>query len=132
LLALQLCCDVAAKKGEAMGSITLFGLKNCDTCKKAMKVLAAGGRDIEFVDIRSGANLADKVPVWLSLAGAEALINKRSTTWRGLGDDERSQADDERAADLLVSTPTLIKRPVIEDGDHVFVGWSKDVQDKLI
>lgn len=114
-----------------MGTITLYGLKNCDTCKKALKALAAAGRDVTFVDIRSDADLASKVPAWLSASGADALVNKRSTTWRGLDDAARAEAEGGAAAALLVAHPTLIKRPVIEAGETVHVGWTAAVSDAL-
>lgn len=107
-----------------MSALTLYGLKNCDTCKKAIKALEAAGKDVSFVDIRAEADLAAKVPVWLEAAGADLLINRRSTTWRGLSEAER-ETDPEA---LLVANATLIKRPVIEAGAAIHVGWSKDVQ----
>ena len=110
-----------------MTNLTLYGLKNCDTCKKAMKTLEAAGRAVTFVDIRKDADLPAKVPVWLAAVGADVLVNKRSTTWRGL--DEATRAGDPEA--LLIANPTLIKRPVIETGDAVHVGWTKETQDAL-
>ena len=62
----------------------IYGLKNCDTCKKAVKSLRAAGVAHDFIDIRAEADLADRVPVWLAAVGGKALINTRSTTWRGL------------------------------------------------
>ncbi|WP_375548355.1 ArsC/Spx/MgsR family protein [Oceanicaulis alexandrii] len=110
--------------------ITIFGLKNCDTCKKAVKALQANSVAHEFVDIRAEANLADRVPVWLEAVGAKALINTRSTTWRSLDEGQRARADTDPAA-LLVENPTLIKRPVIETGDAVTVGWSDAIEHGL-
>jgi arsenate reductase len=114
-----------------MTAMTLYGLKNCDTCKKALKALEAASHDVTFVDIRAEADLTTKVPTWLTAAGAEALINKRSTTWRGLSDTERANADGDAATNLLVANPTLIKRPVIEISDNIHVGWAKNVSDAL-
>ncbi len=105
---------------------TLYGLKNCDTCKKAMKALP----EADFVDIRAEADLAVKLPVWLAKADAKALVNTRSTTWRGLDEAARARAESDPAG-LLAENPTLIKRPVIEQGDAVFVGWTKAVQEAL-
>lgn len=110
-----------------MPTITLYGLKNCDTCKKAIKALEGAGKALVFVDIRAEADLAAKVPVWLEAAGAETLINRRSTTWRNLDEAERDGAP----VTLLVDNPTLIKRPVIETRDKVFIGWGRDVSDRL-
>lgn len=109
-------------------SLTLYGLKNCDTCKKAIKALEGAGQVVTFVDIRAEADLQTKVPVWLASVGSELLVNRRSTTWRTLSEDAR--ASDPEA--LLVANPTLIKRPVMEAGQAVHVGWSKDVQAALL
>ena len=108
----------------------LYGLKNCDTCKKALAALESAGKSPEFVDIRADADLKAKVPVWLKSAG-DALLNKASTTWRNLSESERAQAETDPAA-LLIANPTLIKRPVIEDGKAIHVGWKKDVQGALL
>lgn len=109
-------------------SLTLYGLKNCDTCKKALKALEGQGTEVRFVDIRAEADLPALVPKWLAGAGSDLLINRRSTTWRSLSDAARET--DPIA--LLTANPTLIKRPVIETGDAVYVGWAKDVQAALL
>ena len=113
-------------------ALQLYGLKNCDTCKKALKALDDTGKPVTFHDIREGTDLEAKVPVWLEAAGAKPLVNSRSTTWRGLSDAEKASVDQGRAEALLIANPTLIKRPVIEDGDTVYVGWTKDVQAALV
>ncbi len=100
----------------------LYGLKNCDTCRKAMKSLG----DVTFVDVR-----ADGIPAEvLAQAHAQfdsALLNTRSTTWRQLGDDERARP----ALELLADHPTLMKRPLIELDGTFYLGWGKDVQAAL-
>mgnify|MGYP003127058745 FL=1 len=111
-----------------MANLTLYGLKNCDTCKKAMNALDKDGHDVVLVDIRADTNLEEKVPQWLAAVGSDKLVNKRSTTWRALNDTEKSEVEQGKAADLLISNPTLIKRPVIETGADVYVGWTADVQ----
>jgi arsenate reductase len=113
-----------------MTEVTLYGLKNCDACKKALKALEAGGRTVTFIDVRAEADLSAKVPAWLDAVGPDRLINTRSTTWRGLDEAERAKAKADPAG-LLESHPTLIKRPVIEAGDQTHVGWGKDVQAAL-
>lgn len=109
-------------------SLTLYGLKNCDTCKKALKALEAGGKTVAFVDIRAEADLETLLPLWLEAVGADALINRRSTTWRNLDDAARARDPME----LLSENPTLIKRPVIDEGGSVTVGWTKEVQANLL
>lgn len=113
-----------------MTRATLYGLKTCDACKKAMKALEAAGREVAFVDIRADADLATKLPAWLDAVGADRLINTRSTTWRGLDEAERGQAQSDPVG-LLETHPTLIKRPVIETGGETSAGWTKDVQAAL-
>lgn len=113
--------------------LTLYGLKTCDTCRKARKALSEAGVAHDFVDIRADAPLADLVPGWLGAVGADTLINKKSTTWRGLSEAEKAKANDqEAAAALLVAHPTLVKRPVIVTADGaVHVGWSPDLAQRL-
>ncbi|MBU2943973.1 ArsC/Spx/MgsR family protein [Shimia thalassica] len=100
----------------------LYGLKNCDACRKALKTL----NDVEFVDVR-----ADGVPVEVLekafAAFGSALVNTRSTTWRGLTEEERAKP----ALDLLAEHPTLMKRPLIERDGEFFLGWTTDVQSTL-
>ena len=110
-----------------MSTLTLYGLKNCDTCKKALKTLEEAGKTVTFVDIRAEADLPTKVPSWLKAVGTEKLLNKRSTTWRGLSDTEQAKALTDGTQEALIANPTLIKRPVIEGGKEVHVGWTKDV-----
>ena len=105
--------------GEMM---KLYGLKNCDTCRKALKNL----ENAEFVDVR-----ADGVPrEVLEKAYAQfggALVNTRSTTWRGLSEEEQQ----DEPISLLLAHPTLMKRPLIEAEGVLYLGWGKDVQAAL-
>ncbi len=108
--------------------LTLYGLKTCDTCRKALSALEAAGVAVTFVDVRAEADLPALLPGWLAAAGPKTLVNSRSTTWRGLSDADRAQATAaDTAAALLAAHPTLIKRPVIvaEDG-AIHVGWTAD------
>ena len=115
-----------------MTTLTLYGLKNCDTCKRAVKALQAAGSDFVFVDIRAEADLGSKVPAWIGAIGVEPLLNKRSTTWRGLSETDQAGALSGGAETILINNPTLIKRPVIEGAQTIYVGWTKDVQEALI
>lgn len=108
-----------------MSDLTLYGLKNCDTCKKALTALEAAGRDITFVDIRAEADLSALIPGWIEALGPEPLVNKRSTTWRGLGDADKAAALAGGTLESLQAHPTLIKRPVIVDTKGgITVGWT--------
>lgn len=109
---------------------TLYGLKNCDTCKKALKELEAEGKAADFVDIRAEADLPSKLPRWIAAVG-EKLVNRSSTTWRGLSDADKARASGVTLEGLLLGNPTLIKRPVIETDNEVFVGWSAETKSRI-
>ena len=100
----------------------LYGLKTCDTCRKALKALG----EAEFVDVR-----AEGVPGDVMARAWEAfgmkLLNTRSTTWRGLSEAERAA----EPLALLADHPALMKRPLIEAGGNLYLGWDKAVQDAL-
>lgn len=100
----------------------LYGLKTCDTCRKAHKVLHAA----EYVDVRTDGVPRGVLERALDVFG-EALINTRSTTWRGLDAQARARAP----LELLQEHPTLMKRPLITEGDEMWLGWGKDVQAAL-
>lgn len=100
-----------------------FGLKTCDTCRKALSVLRERGHAPEVIDVRAdGVTEADLAAV-VEAFGA-AAVNRSSTTWRGLSDAER----DLPVGTLLGRYPTLMKRPVIEREGHWTIGWDKAVQ----
>ena len=100
----------------------IYGLKNCDTCRKAAKAL-----DAELIDVRATSLALEQLERFYEAFG-QALVNTRSTTWRNL--DEAERAKD--AMELLQAYPTLMKRPVIERGDELLLGWGRDVQAKLL
>ncbi|WP_227258167.1 arsenate reductase family protein [Kangsaoukella pontilimi] len=104
--------------------ITLYGLKTCDTCRKALKALEAGAPGpVTFRDIRAERLTAAERARFLGAFG-EKLVNTRSTTWRGL--DEAERAGDPDA--LLEAHPALMKRPVIDGPGGLTLGWDKAAQ----
>ena len=105
----------------------LYGLKNCDSCKKALKEIRNAEKDIEFIDIRDNHVSLDMIQNWLDQHGDGALVNRKSTTWRNLSDGDRQTP----APRLLQAHPILIKRPVIVVGDRIFVGWNVDIKSEL-
>ncbi len=110
----------------------LFGLKNCDTCRKALKALKNAGLEPDFHDVRADGVTRAYLSKWAKAAGWQALLNTRSTTWRGLSDAEKADCDEKKALDLMEKHPTLIKRPVIEKDDKVTIGWTKAVEDAVL
>lgn len=110
----------------------VYGLKNCDTCRKACKDIDAAGRDYSFYDLREDGVKLHQIENWIAAVGAEVLVNKRSTTWRGISSEEKEAALGEEAAHILSTYPTLIKRPVIEHRGNVYVGWTDEVKADLL
>jgi len=113
---------VPAKWAEKV--MKLYGLKACDTCRKAKKALETAGKTVEMVDIRDTPLDGRARARFLNAFGEAALINRRSTTWRALSEAERSGS----AEALLEAHPTLMKRPVIEDGAVLTLGWDATAQ----
>lgn len=107
--------------------LTFYGLKTCDTCRKAQKALIAAGHKLTVIDVRGDGVPRSELTRFLTLFGAD-LVNRRSTTWRGLSEAERASDP----LDLLAAHPTLMKRPVIVAGDRVHLGWTKAVQAALV
>ena len=104
---------------------TVYGIKNCDTVKKALKWLDTHNIAYRFHDFRQdGINKAE-LQQWSKAVGWEALLNKRSTTWRQLPDKDKSDIDANKAIILMLSNPTLIKRPVMTAGKTTLVGFKE-------
>ena len=103
-------------------SIEILGLKNCDTCRKALRALPGA----TLHDVRD-APLSPAEIAALVAAFPDAILNKASTTWRGLSEGERA-AD---PAALLAAHPALMKRPIIRAGDQTYLGWKPDVRAAL-
>ena len=111
--------------------ITVYGIKNCDTCKKALKWLTAEGIEHRFHDFRADGLDAADLARWAQAAGWEKLLNRRGTTWRGLADGDKHAVDANKAASLMSEHPALIKRPVFEVAGTVLIGFKGDVQAAL-
>lgn len=112
--------------------LKVYGLKNCDTCRKARKWLDAEEIAHTFLDVRADGITQDDVQNWSDAAGWEVLLNKRGTTWRGLSDDVKNTISEATAIPLMAEHPATIKRPVFVKPDgSVTVGFTKAVQDGL-
>jgi Spx/MgsR family transcriptional regulator len=112
--------------------IEIFGIGNCDTCRKARKWLESTGRDYRWHDLRADGLSEARLQRWVDTVGLDRLVNRRSSTWRGLDDGDRGRAMDPISAmALLAGRPTLIKRPVIEADGRVLVGFDDSVMSTL-
>ena len=109
-------------------SIKVYGIKNCDTVKKAIVYLNERDIDYEFVDFRQNPISQQVLKKMVESVGWELLINKRSSTYRSLSEEEKSNIN----YDLVSKLPTLIKRPVLIHGENITVGFSEQQYAKFI
>ena len=114
-----------------VGVIKVYGLKACDTCRKASAWLKGEGIDFQFVDLRADGVSKSDVTRFAKAVGWEKLLNKASTTWRGLDDSDKAEINETKAIKLMVEHPTLIKRPVFEAPRGIFSGF-KDAEKKML
>jgi arsenate reductase-like glutaredoxin family protein len=106
--------------------VILYGLKTCDTCRRALREMAVDGLSVNFVDVRAEPVDSAHLRRWLEVFG-DALVNRRSATWRGL--DAEQQVLDPVA--LLRAHPAVMKRPVIAAGNRLWLGWGAQIRAEL-
>ena len=111
--------------------IRVYGIKNCDTCKRAIKDLVNANIAYEFNDFKRDGIVFSKIKKWEKLLGFSSLINKRGTTWRQLSPSDKDDLTDERAVALMFKNPVLIKRPVFEIGNKVIIGYKEEEKEIL-
>jgi arsenate reductase len=120
---------------QSKQQITLYGIPNCDTVKKARVWLQEHHGDFVFHDFKKNGLTRSTVENWLTQIGLDLLINRKGTTWRALTDEQKASAtDQESAIGLILASPSLVKRPVLQisNGDnagssmpqHISVGFS--------
>lgn len=105
---------------------TVFGIRNCDTMKKAFAWLEANGVAYAFVDYKKAGVAQDRLPDWKCRAGWKKLLNTRGLMWKKLSDAERADVDEAKALQLMAQYPSLIKRPVVEAGGALLVGFDPE------
>ena len=111
--------------------LKIYGIKNCDTVKKARRWLEDHGIEHQFHDFRQDGLDKKQLSSWVEKSGWETLVNKRSTTWRNLSDKEKEITTNAQAIKLLMANPTLIKRPVVQSNNILLVGF-KEVEYKKL
>jgi len=102
---------------------TLYGIKNCDTVKKAIQWLEKHHIDFQFHDFRVDGLDQKQLTAWVAELGWEALVNKRSTTWKQLDSKTRDTMQEASAITTMLAHPTLIKRPLLDTGHERLVGF---------
>lgn len=106
--------------------LTLYGIPNCDTVKKARRWLESTQRPYQFHDFRADGLSPEKVRGWLDELGADTLINRRSTTWRQLDESQKLALEGEHPERVLADHPALIRRPVLEAGKGARCGFKAE------
>ena len=105
--------------------ITLYGISNCDTIRKARRWLEAEGIEFRFHDYRKDGLPRELLSGWADELGWEALLNRRGTTWRKLPEADRDGIDQTRAIDLMLAQPAMIKRPLLDTGSQRLLGFNQ-------
>jgi len=111
--------------------IEVWGLKNCDTCRKALNWLKQEAIAHRFRDVRADGLDPAALEAWIAELGWEPLVNTRGTTWRGLPETERDALDGKRAHALILAHPAVMKRPVFDLGKRRLVGFKAAEQAAL-
>lgn len=106
--------------------VTMYGIKNCDTIKKARAWLDAHGVAYDFHDYKASGIDADRLRGWAKRVGWEVLLNRAGTTFRALPDADKADIDEAKAIALMVAQPSMIKRPVLESAGALLVGFKPD------
>lgn len=107
-------------------TITMFGIKNCDTIKKARAWLDAQGVAYAFHDYKTAAIDAARLDDWIARVGWEVLLNRSGTTFRKLPEADRVDLDRAKAVALMLAQPSMIKRPVLDTGKTLLVGFKPE------
>jgi arsenate reductase len=126
----------ANDKTTTVTQLTLYGIPNCDTVKKARTWLAEQQFPVQFHNFKKQGLQRDIVKSWLQQIPLDVLINRKGTTWRALSDEQKALADDEDSAiDLMLAAPSIIKRPVLQistgDAARYQVGFKPDHYQQL-
>jgi arsenate reductase len=111
-------------------TITIYGIKNCDTMKKARSWLDSHGVAYSFHDYKAEGIGKDKLKTWCDELGWEALLNRAGTTFRKLPDADKEGLNERKAVALMLAQPSMIKRPVLDLGGKLLVGFKPEIYAK--
>jgi len=115
-----------------MKQVSIFGIKNCSTMKKAMTWLEEQSIEFIFHDYKKQAIDEESLRNWLTKADWDQLINKRGTTWRKLTDEEKTDVNDEKAIQLMLTNTSLIKRPLlIVNNEELHLGFNTEQYEQI-
>ena len=108
-------------------SVTIYGIKNCDTMKKAFTWLTENGVDYAFHDYKSKGVERAQLERWSKAAGWEKVLNKAGTTFKKLPDDKKADLTEAKAIELMLEQPSMIKRPVLEADGKIEIGFKPEL-----
>ncbi|WP_022949260.1 ArsC family reductase [Methylohalobius crimeensis] len=111
--------------------IELYGIPNCNTVKKARQWLEEHAIEYRFHNFKREGVDPDRLDRWLDRLGWETLVNRRGTTWRRLPEEARTDLNRDKARELLLAHASLVKRPVLEAGEALWVGFDPDRYEAL-
>lgn len=109
----------------------IYGIKNCDTMKKARSWLDENGIETAFHDYRVKGIDREHLEAWCDAAGWETVLNRAGTTFKKLDDKQKADLTREKAIALMLQQPSMIKRPVLEAEDKIVVGFKPDIYANL-
>jgi arsenate reductase (glutaredoxin) len=112
-------------------SVTLYGIKNCDTMKKARTWLDKHGVEYAFHDYRAEGVAKSDLEKWSKAVGWEVLLNRAGTTFRKLPDKDKDDVTEKKALALMLAQPSMIKRPVLDVGGKLTVGFKPEQYEKV-
>jgi len=107
--------------------VVLYGIKNCDTVKKARSWLDNQGIEYRFHDFRVDGLALEQLQQFAAGLGWNAMLNRSSTSWRQLSAEQQSDLDEAKALQLMLAIPTLIKRPILDTGSELMIGFKPDL-----
>jgi len=113
-------------------AITIYGIKNCDTMKKARGWLDSRGVAYDFHDYKTAGIDKDRLQHWSKTLGWETLLNRAGTTFRKLPDADKEGLNEKKALALMLAQPSMIKRPVLDLDGKLLVGFKPDVYAKEV
>jgi arsenate reductase len=113
-------------------SITIYGIKNCDTMKKARAWLDKHGVAYEFHDYKTAGIDRGRLEGWARAVGWEALLNRSGMTFRKLSDKDKAGITEKKAIALMLEQPSMIKRPVLDAKGKLIVGFKPDIYEKAL
>ncbi len=105
--------------------LKVYGIKSCDTCRKAMTFLTNKGIEFQFHDVREDGLNIQMLERWADRIDWQKLLNKQSLTWRKVPEADRADMNRNKALATMLDQPTLLKRPVFEHDDYIAVGFSE-------